>query len=186
MEDNELVKSSFSATINAPIEKIDIPSWCFTLPESEYQWCSPAHCSAGATTSPDGRRMSINVEILGGSLFVQHYIEEVARPESSKTGFHVIVFTPSGRTKIGAIWDRQPGRSTIRHAIQTRFKPVPRRHRHTSSVARGYRWTCSGVPINRLRRPTTGRRHRCSQKASNVMPYDQVEIDRREHGATDL
>jgi hypothetical protein len=37
MEDNELVKSSFSATINAPIEKIDIPSWCFKLPESEYR-----------------------------------------------------------------------------------------------------------------------------------------------------
>ena len=68
MEDNTLVESSFSATINAPIEKVDIPAWCFTLPEAEYQSCSPAHCSAGATTSPDGRRMSINVEILGGSL----------------------------------------------------------------------------------------------------------------------
>jgi len=42
MEDNTLVKSSFSATINAPIEKADIPSWCFALPESEYQGCSPA------------------------------------------------------------------------------------------------------------------------------------------------
>jgi hypothetical protein len=27
MEDNTLVQSSFSATINAPIEKVDIPSW---------------------------------------------------------------------------------------------------------------------------------------------------------------
>jgi hypothetical protein len=42
MEDNTLVKSSFSATINAPIEKVDIPSWCFALHESEYQACSPA------------------------------------------------------------------------------------------------------------------------------------------------
>ena len=50
MEDNTLVQSSFSATINAPIEKVDIPSWCFTLPESEYQSCSPAHYSAGSTT----------------------------------------------------------------------------------------------------------------------------------------
>ena len=99
MEDNELVKSSFSATINAPIEKIDISSWCFTLPESEYQWCSPAHCSAGATTSPDGRRMSINVEILGGSLFVQHYIEEVARPDHLRLASTSDVFTPTGRTK---------------------------------------------------------------------------------------
>lgn len=72
METNTPVKSSFSATINAPIEKIDIPAWCFTLPESEYQACSPAHCSAGSTTARDGRRMSINVEILGGSLMVQY------------------------------------------------------------------------------------------------------------------
>ena len=42
MEDNTLVKSSFSGTINAPIEKVNIPAWCFTLPEAEYQSCSPA------------------------------------------------------------------------------------------------------------------------------------------------
>jgi hypothetical protein len=28
MEDNTLVESSVSATINAPIEQVDIPSWC--------------------------------------------------------------------------------------------------------------------------------------------------------------
>ncbi len=43
MEDNTLVKSSFSATIHAPIEDVDIPTWCFGLSESEYQACSPAH-----------------------------------------------------------------------------------------------------------------------------------------------
>ncbi len=67
MEDSTLVDSSFSATIHAPIEKVDIPAWCFTLPDSEYQACSPAHYAAGATISPDGRRMSINVEIIGGA-----------------------------------------------------------------------------------------------------------------------
>lgn len=51
------------------------------LPESEYQSCSPAHRSAGATTAPDGRRMSNNVEIIGGSLMVQHYIEDVGQPD---------------------------------------------------------------------------------------------------------
>jgi hypothetical protein len=105
MEDNTLVESSFSATINAPIEKVDIPAWCFTLSESEYQACSPAHCSAGATTAPDGRRMSINVEILGGSLMVQHYVEEVARPDHLRLVSASDVFTPTGRTKIGVIWD---------------------------------------------------------------------------------
>src|ERR1700724_3504131 len=87
MEDHTLVESSFSATINAPIESVDIPSWCFMLPESEYQWCSPAHCSAGATTTPDGRRMSINVEVLGGSPMVQHYVEEIAEPHHLRLGY---------------------------------------------------------------------------------------------------
>jgi hypothetical protein len=104
-EDNTLVESSFSATINAPIEKVDIPSWCFTLSESEYQACSPAHCSAGATTAPDGRRMSINVEIIGGSLMVQHYVEEIAEPDHLRLVSHSDVFTPTGRTKIDVTWD---------------------------------------------------------------------------------
>jgi hypothetical protein len=35
VEDNNLVESSVTATINVPIEQVDIPSWCFTLRESE-------------------------------------------------------------------------------------------------------------------------------------------------------
>ncbi|MGZ3333694.1 MAG: hypothetical protein ACXU9R_16760 [Gemmatimonadaceae bacterium] len=105
MEDHTLVESSFSATINASIESVDIPSWCFTLPESEYQACSPAHCSAGATTTADGRRMSINVEILGGSLIVEHYVEEVGQRDHLRLASDSDVFTPTGRTKISVIWD---------------------------------------------------------------------------------
>ena len=55
MESETLVESSFSATINVPIEKIDIPEWCFSLSEAEYQACSPAHCSAGVTIAPDAK-----------------------------------------------------------------------------------------------------------------------------------
>src|SRR6202166_1145008 len=105
MEDNTLVQSSFSATINAPMEKVDIPSWCFTLPESEYQSCSPAHVSAGSTTAPDGRRMSINVEVLGGSIIVQHYVEEIGQPDHLRLVSTSDVFTPTGRTTIAVIWD---------------------------------------------------------------------------------
>src|SRR5262245_8358147 len=107
MDDLTLVESSFSAPINAPIERVDIPSWCFTLPEAEYQACSPAHYSAGATTAPDGRRMSINVEAIGGSLMVQHYVEEIGQPDHLRLVSESDVFTPTGRTKIGVIWDLQ-------------------------------------------------------------------------------
>ena len=105
MEDNTLVKSSFSATIHAPIENVDIPTWCFSLSESEYQSCSPAHVSAAVTTTPDGRRMSINVEVLGGSPMVQHYVEEITEPHHLRLVSTSDVFTPTGRIKVGVIWD---------------------------------------------------------------------------------
>ena len=36
MNEHQLVDSSFTATINAPIEKIDISAWFFGLPKREY------------------------------------------------------------------------------------------------------------------------------------------------------
>jgi hypothetical protein len=100
-----IVDSSFSATINAPIEKINIPEWCFTLPEHEYQACSPAHVAAGVTTSPEGKRMSINVEVLGGSPMVQHYIETLSEPAHLILESVSDVFTPTGRVNILVHWE---------------------------------------------------------------------------------
>jgi hypothetical protein len=105
MPDTTVVESSFSAVIHAPIEKVDIPSWCFSLPDSEYQACSPAHCAAGATATTDGRRVSINVENIGGSLIVQHYVEDIGEPDHLRLVSHSDLFTPTGRTKIDVVWD---------------------------------------------------------------------------------
>ena len=105
MQDNTLVNSSFSSTIHAPIEEVDIPAWCFGLSELDYQACSPAHVSAAVTTAPDGRRMSINVEVIGGSPMVQHYVEEIAEPQHLRLVSNSDVFTPTGRIKVGVIWD---------------------------------------------------------------------------------
>jgi len=49
--------------------------------------------------------MSINVEILGGSLMVQHYVEEIGKPDHLQLVSNSDVFTATGRTKIGVIWD---------------------------------------------------------------------------------
>ena len=105
MTDNEIVRSSFSAIVNAPIELIDLPSWAFTLPDAEYQGCSPAHVAAGFTTAPDGTRMSINVEIIGGSLMVQHYVEKRAEKDHLILESVSDVFTPNGRTTIHVHWE---------------------------------------------------------------------------------
>jgi hypothetical protein len=69
MEEHVIVDSSVSAVMTAPLEKIDLPACCFTLPDKEYQGCSPAHVATGATTARDVRRMAINVEVIGGTLF---------------------------------------------------------------------------------------------------------------------
>jgi hypothetical protein len=105
MHENQIVDSSFSTIINARIESIDIPEWCFSLPEKEYQGCSPAHIAAGFTTSPDGKRMSINVETIGGSLMVQHYIETLGDRDHLVLDSDSDVFTPTGRTTIHVTWE---------------------------------------------------------------------------------
>jgi hypothetical protein len=73
MQEYVIVDSSFSAIINAPLEQIDILSWCFSLPDDEYQGCSPAHFAAGSATARDGRRISINAEVICRMPSVQHY-----------------------------------------------------------------------------------------------------------------
>ena len=105
VQENIFVQSSFSAIIAAPVEKVDIPAWCFSLPDEEYQACSPAHVAAGATTAADGRRMSINVENIGGSLVIQHYVEEIGQPDHLRLVSRSDLFTPTGRTKIDVVWD---------------------------------------------------------------------------------
>jgi hypothetical protein len=105
MTEQSIVDSSFTAIINAPIDKVDLPDWAFTLPDQEYQGCSPAHVAAGFTTAPDGRRMSINVEVIGGSPMVQHYVEQVAEPHHLVLESVSDVFGASGRTTIKVVWE---------------------------------------------------------------------------------
>ncbi len=76
-----LAESSAHFHINAPTALIDITDWAFNVPEHEYNACTPvsrAHVSAGYTTSPDGKRMSINVEDIGGAFITEHYNEDIS------------------------------------------------------------------------------------------------------------
>lgn len=105
MSDHEIVDSCFTAIIDAPIEKIDLPQWVFTLPNHEYQGCSPAHVAAGSSTSPEGKRMSINVEVIGGSLMVQNYVETLGEKHHLVLESVSDIFTPNGRTTIHVLWE---------------------------------------------------------------------------------
>lgn len=101
-----LSQSAFSHIIDVPFEKIDIASWLFSLPDAEYQQCAPPdHIAAGSTYTDDGRRMSINVEMIGSGLVVQHYVGEVTEASHCRMVSTSDVFTPTGRTKVQVIWD---------------------------------------------------------------------------------
>jgi hypothetical protein len=71
MTDLTLSESSYSAVIEAPIERVDIADWLFSQADAEFQRCCPPdHIAAGSTVTDDGRRMSINVETIGESLVI--------------------------------------------------------------------------------------------------------------------
>jgi len=105
LSDKVLSSSAFSHVIAVPIDKIDIADWLFTLPEAEYQRCCPPdHISAGATFTDDGTRMSINVEMVGQTLMIQHYVAETATPHLCRMVSTSDAFTPGGRTRVQVIW----------------------------------------------------------------------------------
>jgi len=75
-----LAESTSKFYVDAPTEDIDVTDWLFNIDDLEYINCTPhskAHLAAGFTHSPDGKRMSINVEDIGGALIVQHYHEAI-------------------------------------------------------------------------------------------------------------
>jgi enoyl-CoA hydratase/carnithine racemase len=52
-----------------------------------------------------GGACPLNVEVIGGSMIVQHYVEEIGEPDHLRLVSHSDLFTPPGRTKIDVVWD---------------------------------------------------------------------------------
>lgn len=106
MSEEVIAKSTAEATINAPLQAIDLTEWVFTLTDAEYQACSVNHIAAAATVTPDGKRVSINVERVG-NLMVQHYVEDLA----GKGRCRLVSLSDSigpdihSRTKVFVIWE---------------------------------------------------------------------------------
>ncbi|WP_198670620.1 hypothetical protein [Oceanicella sp. SM1341] len=115
-----LSQSAFSAGIDVPLGAVDIGEWLLSLPEAEYlRCCPPDHIAAGVTSTDDGRRMTINVEMTGTGLVVQHYAAEEVGPAYLRMNSISDVFTAAGRTSVNVVWELtarpapQPRRSQI-------------------------------------------------------------------------
>ncbi|MDR3435596.1 hypothetical protein [Telmatospirillum sp.] len=101
-----LSQSAYTAEIDVPIENIDISDWLFNLPEAEYQRCCPPdHIAAGVTNTDDGRPMSINVEMIGTGLVIQHYVADEATTTYCRMNSISDVFTAAGRTQVNVVWE---------------------------------------------------------------------------------
>ena len=98
MNEITLAEFSFTATINAPIEKIDLSARISGLADDECQRCFPAHVATGATHSSDGRLLAINVEVLGRSVLVSHFIEEITDKHHIRLALGSDSFTLTGLT----------------------------------------------------------------------------------------
>ena len=106
LSDKILSRSTVTAAIHAPIDRIDIADWLRNLPDKEYQRCCPPdHKAAGYTTADDGHPMSINVEMIGTGLVVQHYLYEITERQHCHLVSLSDVLTPHGWTTVQVIWD---------------------------------------------------------------------------------
>lgn len=105
LSDKILSSSAYSHLVKVPIEKINIADWLLHLPEAEYlRCCPPDHISCGSTASDGGVPMSINVEMIGKTLMVQHYVAETFTPALCRMVSVSDAFTPNGRTRVQVIW----------------------------------------------------------------------------------
>ena len=104
-DDLTLSLSTVKAAIQAPIEKVDIADWLFHLPDFEYQRCAHAHLAAGTTTTADGVGMSINVEMIGDALVIQHYVAEVREPHFCRMVSISDSISPAGHAKLQVVWE---------------------------------------------------------------------------------
>ena len=78
-----------TAIVNAPIESVNLGDWMFTITAEEYAACASGHQSAAQGQLASGKRFSVNLEVVGGTFMVQHYVEKVADRD------HVVGFSPN-------------------------------------------------------------------------------------------
>jgi putative intracellular protease/amidase len=104
-DDRTLSLSTVTAIIHSPLEKVNIADWLLHLPDAEYQRCAEAHIAAGASTTDDGRPMSINVETIGDALVVQHYVAEIHEPRFCRMVSISDSISPAGHTKLQVVWE---------------------------------------------------------------------------------
>jgi hypothetical protein len=69
---------SATSKVGAPLESLDLSAWVFHLSSDEYVSCAPEHHGSVQAALPDGNRVFVSVETIGGSFMTHDYVEEIA------------------------------------------------------------------------------------------------------------
>jgi len=106
VEDLVLADSVHTAVIGAPLGRIDLGGWLTRLTDAEYRACAvPDHRACGWSRNADGEAVSINVEVVGGVLLIQHYVAEILEPHHCRMVSLSETQTPEGWQYSQVVWD---------------------------------------------------------------------------------
>ncbi len=101
-----LSNSMVHATINAPFELIDLADWLGNLSDQEYQRCAPGeHKACAHRITDDGRPETLNVEMIGTTLTIQHAVHETFEKHRLRLVSLSDALTPNGWTTSQGIWE---------------------------------------------------------------------------------
>ena len=119
--DRDVDESTATAVIDAPIDRIDIGEWWL----ADRGGSGPsARFAAGSTLAPDGKRIAVDVELVGGRLLVHYCVERLADRDHLVVESVSDLATPAGRTTIRILWDVRvgsidSGRSALTSRVRT-------------------------------------------------------------------
>lgn len=94
-DDGETVETMATTILHAPVEDIDLVKWFYGSIERDRRLVLDAFPEWIA--APDGKRMSIQVEVIGGRLVMQYYVETTARKDNLVLESHSHVIMSRGQ-----------------------------------------------------------------------------------------
>jgi hypothetical protein len=103
-----------AAPVRAPLDAVDLAAWVFHITSDEYVRCAPQHHGSAQASLPDGRRVFISVETIGGSFMAHHYVANLA------TRDHVRAVSPASQ-----LWSTGVGPIAMRVTWDLRIEPAP-------------------------------------------------------------
>ncbi|TPK66931.1 hypothetical protein FJ930_23620 [Mesorhizobium sp. B2-4-15] len=122
--DGEAVEVTGTTIVHAPLDDIDLVKWFYGSAERDRRLVLDA--SSEPIMAPDDKRMSIQVELIGGKLMTQYYVETIAKKNTLILESYSNVIAPRGeRASMHIRWELSvaeldDGTSKLTNHVQSR------------------------------------------------------------------